>query len=79
MVHSTEEYANGIINQAGLGKPSNELLNAVANDLLTGFHTVVPNLPSPSYMKAHRWYGTNFLSFLFCFNPFKDQVMFSEN
>lgn len=56
MVHSTAEYAAGIIAQAGMGKPSNELLAAVASDLLTGFQSLLPDMPTPIYMKAHRWY-----------------------
>lgn len=54
-MQSTAEYATNIISQAGVGKPSNELLAAVATDLLTGFQSAVPNVPRPSYMKAHRW------------------------
>lgn len=57
VVHSTPEYARGVIAQAGMSKPSNELLTAVANDLLTGFQSLVPNIPTPTYMKAHRWGG----------------------
>lgn len=57
VVHSTAEYATGIIAQAGMSKPSNELLAAVANDLLTGFQSLLPNMPTPTYMKAHRWGG----------------------
>lgn len=57
VVHSTAEYAAGIIAQAGMGKPSNELLAAVASDLLTGFQSLLPDMPTPIYMKAHRWGG----------------------
>ncbi len=55
MVHSTAEYASNIISQTGLNKPSNELLSAVALDLLAAFEAAVPNIPSPSFLKAHRW------------------------
>ncbi|KAH8940356.1 hypothetical protein BDL97_15G084800 [Sphagnum fallax] len=57
VVHSTAEYASNIISQTGLNKPSNELLSAVALDLLAAFEAAVPNIPSPSFLKAHRWGG----------------------
>jgi renalase len=57
VVHSTAEYASNIISQTGLNKPSNELLSAVALDLLAAFQAAVPNIPSPSFLKAHRWGG----------------------
>lgn len=55
VLHSTAEYANHIISQTGLKKPSDDVLNMVRRDLFSEFQKTVPHMPSPFFMKAHRW------------------------
>lgn len=55
VLHSTAEYANHIISQTGLKKPSDDVLNMVRRDLFSEFQKTIPHMPSPFFMKAHRW------------------------
>lgn len=55
VLHSTSEYAEDIIAQTGLQKPSNATLTKVAEDLLQEFQSTGFNIPQPFFMKAHRW------------------------
>ncbi|KAJ7536731.1 hypothetical protein O6H91_12G080200 [Diphasiastrum complanatum] len=57
VLHSTVEYAETVISRAGLVKPSEELLASIALDLLEEFQNVIPGLPDPCFIKAHRWGG----------------------
>ncbi|KAF8413509.1 hypothetical protein HHK36_001499 [Tetracentron sinense] len=55
VLHSTPEYAKGIISKTGLQKPSNTTLTEVAEELLEEFRRTGLNIPQPFFMKAHRW------------------------
>eukprot|EP00897_Mesotaenium_endlicherianum_P010330 jgi/Mesen1/9325/ME000061S08765 len=57
VVHSTAEYARGVISKAPPGRPSPELLASVCEELLSAFQEAVPGVPTPSFMRAHRWGG----------------------
>ncbi|KAL6998995.1 hypothetical protein U1Q18_000162 [Sarracenia purpurea var. burkii] len=55
VLHSTDKYAKGVIAQSGLQKPSNSVLNKVADDLFQEFQDMGLNIPPPFFKKAHRW------------------------
>ncbi|XP_057485161.1 uncharacterized protein LOC130771557 isoform X2 [Actinidia eriantha] len=55
VLHSTDEYAKGVIAQMGLKKPSNEALAKVADELFQEFLDTGLNIPQPFFKKAHRW------------------------
>lgn len=55
VLHSTDEYAKGIIAQSGLQKPSKETLLKVAGELFQEFQSSGLDIPQPFFMKAHRW------------------------
>ncbi|KAI4342435.1 hypothetical protein MLD38_027063 [Melastoma candidum] len=55
VLHSSKEYAESIIDQFGLRKPSPELLARVAEDLLRELADAGLDLPKPFFVKAHRW------------------------
>lgn len=44
------------------GKPSAEWLDTIAADMLAGLREIVPDLPEPVFMRAHRWWAL--MSFL---------------
>ncbi|MCO5613359.1 hypothetical protein L7F22_067635 [Adiantum nelumboides] len=54
VLHSTSEFAEEVIQRAGMGKPSDELLSMVAQSLLEDFRKI-GEIPSPVFIKAHRW------------------------
>lgn len=54
VLQSTSEYAQSVIDEAGLKKPSEELLSSVAKTLFMQFEHI-GGIPSPSFTKAHRW------------------------
>ncbi|BFI24778.1 renalase [Marchantia polymorpha subsp. ruderalis] len=55
VLHSTIEYAKQIIEEEGYSKPSSESLNKIADTLFQEFKEIVPEAPTPFFMKAHRW------------------------
>ncbi|KAE8124573.1 hypothetical protein FH972_019441 [Carpinus fangiana] len=55
VLHSTTEYANSIIAQTGLLKPSEATLTRVAEELFHEFQSTGLNIPLPFFKKAHRW------------------------
>ncbi|KAK9275042.1 hypothetical protein L1049_022300 [Liquidambar formosana] len=55
VLHSTMEYARGVISQTGLRKPSNATLTKVAEELFQEFQSTGLNISQPFFMKAHRW------------------------
>ncbi|XP_059069966.1 uncharacterized protein LOC131036341 isoform X2 [Cryptomeria japonica] len=56
VLHSTAEYANEIISKTGLEKPpSDDILTNVKNELFQEFQKTAPDIPSPFFMKVHRW------------------------
>ncbi|XP_043690328.1 renalase isoform X2 [Telopea speciosissima] len=55
VLHSTAEYAKGVISQTGLQKPSNTTLTKVAEELFQEFRSSGLHLPDPFFVKAHRW------------------------
>ncbi|KAH9288469.1 hypothetical protein KI387_032586, partial [Taxus chinensis] len=55
VLHSTTEYADQIISKTSLKKPSDDILNVVKSDLFREFQKTAPDIPSPLFMKAHRW------------------------
>lgn len=55
VLHSTAEYAKGIISQTGLQKPSSDTLVKVAQELFEAFRGTGLHIPQPLFMKAHRW------------------------
>ncbi|GLT53927.1 hypothetical protein SLA2020_271610 [Shorea laevis] len=55
VLHSTAEYANSIIAQTGLLKPSEATLTRVAEDLFDELQSTGLNIPQPFFKKAHRW------------------------
>ncbi|WOL08953.1 hypothetical protein Cni_G17706 [Canna indica] len=55
VLHSTAEYAHGVISKTGLKKLSSDALVEVAKDLLHEFQNTGINVPHPIFMKAHRW------------------------
>lgn len=54
VLHSTAEYAQQVIEKAGMGKPSDELLLTVTKTLLEHFRTI-GKTPPPLFAKSHRW------------------------
>lgn len=54
VLQSTPEYAQEVIEEAGLDKPSEELLSAVTHTLLEDFKDI-GETPAPLFAKAHRW------------------------
>ncbi|GMJ11367.1 hypothetical protein like AT1G56000 [Hibiscus trionum] len=55
VLHSTMEYAEDVIAQSGLVKPSKETLSKVGNEMLQEFLGTGLSIPQPFFMKAHRW------------------------
>lgn len=55
VLHSTEQYAEGIIARAGLQKPSNAALTEIADELFQEFQRTGLNDSLPFFKKAHRW------------------------
>ncbi|CAK7323933.1 unnamed protein product [Dovyalis caffra] len=55
VLHSTANYARGVIAQTGLQKPSSATLTKVAEELFQEFQSSGLNIPRPFFMKAHRW------------------------
>ncbi|XP_015888352.2 uncharacterized protein LOC107423324 isoform X2 [Ziziphus jujuba] len=55
VLHSTKEYAESVIAQAGLKKPSDETLTRVSEELLQEFQRTGLNISQPIFKKAHRW------------------------
>ncbi|KAK6934796.1 hypothetical protein RJ641_034951 [Dillenia turbinata] len=55
VLHSSAEYARGIISQTGLQKPSSATLTKVAHDLFHEFQSSGLAVPQPKFLKAHRW------------------------
>ncbi|KAH1237504.1 Renalase [Glycine max] len=55
VLHSTAEYAEDIIAQTGLKKPSDITLNKVAEQLLQEFQSTGLITSQPFFKKAHRW------------------------
>jgi len=55
VLHSTAEYAESIIAQTGLKKPSDVTLNKVAEELFQEFQRTETNISQPFFKKAHRW------------------------
>ncbi|KAL2331131.1 hypothetical protein Fmac_018712 [Flemingia macrophylla] len=55
VLHSTAEYAEDIIAQTGLKKPSDITLNKVAEQLFQEFQRTGLNISQPFFKKAHRW------------------------
>ncbi|KAG6790662.1 hypothetical protein POTOM_006825 [Populus tomentosa] len=54
VLHSTANYARGVIAQTGLQKPSSATLTKVAQELFQEFQSIGLNIPRPFFMKAHR-------------------------
>eukprot|EP00250_Pteridium_aquilinum_P021593 c25169_g3_i2 orf=177-1322(-) len=54
VLHSTAEYAQEVIETAGMGKPSEELLSTVTQTLLEHFKNI-GEIPAPVFAKSHRW------------------------
>lgn len=55
VLHSTKEYAEGIIAQTGLKKPSDATLTKVAEDMFQEFQHTSSSISLPIFRKAHRW------------------------
>lgn len=55
VLHSTAEYAESIIAQTGLKKPSDVTLNKVAEELFQEFQRTGTKISQPFFKKAHRW------------------------
>ncbi|KAK2638583.1 hypothetical protein Ddye_026378 [Dipteronia dyeriana] len=55
VLHSTTEYAKGIISQTGLRKPSDATLKQVAEEMFQEFQGTNLNIFLPIFRKAHRW------------------------
>ncbi|XP_058752003.1 uncharacterized protein LOC131625128 isoform X2 [Vicia villosa] len=55
VLHSTAEYAENIIAQTGLMKPSDATLNKVAEELFHEFRSTGANISQPFFKRAHRW------------------------
>lgn len=54
-MHSTAEYAEGIIARSGLQKLSNAILAQVAEELFLELERSGLRFPQPVFKKAHRW------------------------
>lgn len=57
VLHSTREYAERVIAEVGLKKPSEALLKRVAEELLQELQGTGLNIPQPFLARAHRWYA----------------------
>ncbi|KAB1216961.1 hypothetical protein CJ030_MR4G016026 [Morella rubra] len=55
VLHSTTDYANGVIAQAGLLKPSEATLTKVAEELFHEFQSTGLISSQPFFKRAHRW------------------------
>ncbi|XP_057457870.1 uncharacterized protein LOC130748654 [Lotus japonicus] len=55
VLHSTAEYAQDIIAQTGLKKPSDITLSKVAEELFQEFQNTGLNISQPFFKRAHRW------------------------
>ncbi|RVW78454.1 hypothetical protein CK203_050452 [Vitis vinifera] len=55
VLHSTMEYARGIVAQIGLQKPSSSTLAKVAEELFEEFQRTGLTISQPFFKKAHRW------------------------
>ncbi|KAK4771495.1 hypothetical protein SAY87_032027 [Trapa incisa] len=55
VLHSTGGYAERVIAEAGLKKPSEALMKRVAEELLQELQGTGLNIPQPFFAKAHRW------------------------
>lgn len=55
VLHSTAKYAQRIISEMGLEKPSNAALAKVADELFQEFERTGLNISEPFFKKAHRW------------------------
>ncbi|XP_040987544.1 renalase isoform X1 [Juglans microcarpa x Juglans regia] len=55
VLHSTVEYANGIIAQTGLVKPSEATLKKVAEELFHELQSTGLDISQPFFKRAHRW------------------------
>ncbi|GJV21004.1 protoporphyrinogen oxidase [Tanacetum coccineum] len=55
VLRSTEQYAEKIIAQAGLQKPSNAALTEIAEELFEEFQRTGFDMSVPFFKKAHRW------------------------
>lgn len=56
VLRSTEQYAEKIIAQAGLQKPSTAALTEIAEELFKEFQRTGFDMPAPFFKKAHRWF-----------------------
>lgn len=54
VLQSTADYAQEVIEKAGMGKPSEELLSNVTHTLMEHFRTI-GEIPAPLFAKSHRW------------------------
>ncbi|XAR56867.1 renalase [Bertholletia excelsa] len=55
VLHSTDKYAERLIAQTGLQKPSTATLIEIADELFQEFQDTGLNIPRPFFKKAHRW------------------------
>lgn len=55
ILHSTKEYAERVIAEYGLQKPSDATLKKVAEELYQELQSMRLSMPRPFFMKAHRW------------------------
>ncbi|KAJ9551235.1 hypothetical protein OSB04_015280 [Centaurea solstitialis] len=55
VLHSTEQYAEGIIARDGLQKPSNAALAEISEELFGEFQRTGLDVSVPFFKKAHRW------------------------
>lgn len=61
VLYSTPEYAERIIAQTGLQKPSSAVLTKVAEELFQEFQGTGLDISQPFFKKAHRWLVLNIL------------------
>lgn len=81
VLYSTPEYAERIIAQTGLQKPSSAVLTKVAEELFQEFQGTGLDISQPFFKKAHRWLVLNILwlfmaIFGFCMFDYLKQGMF---
>ncbi|KAJ8534388.1 hypothetical protein K7X08_016116 [Anisodus acutangulus] len=55
VLHSTAEYAQDVISQTGLQKPSSATLAKVAEEVFQEFQSTKLSIPQAFFKKAHRW------------------------
>ncbi|XP_059282748.1 uncharacterized protein LOC132036424 [Lycium ferocissimum] len=55
VLHSTPEYAQDVVAQTGLQKPSSATLAKVAEELFQEFQSTQLSIPHAFFKKAHRW------------------------